>query len=75
MALRAAPLDDGAVVRLTSGGTFDPTFASGGVAGVASDNGDQIQLVAIALAPDGRIVVVGSRVGATSGVFVARFWP
>jgi uncharacterized delta-60 repeat protein len=55
--------DDFAVARLDSNGMLDETFASGGKATIAFDLADGVgndDVHAIALAPDGTIVIAGS---------------
>jgi uncharacterized delta-60 repeat protein len=68
-------LAQAAVLRFTSSGALDPTFGGTGIvplhpASTAS------QATAIAIQPDGRIVVAGHvRQGAVERFFVARVWP
>jgi len=57
---------DIAVARYTASGVLDPTFGSGGIT-LTDVNGDQNGAEAVALQPDGRIVVVGF----SGGDFVA----
>ncbi|HJP66051.1 MAG TPA: delta-60 repeat domain-containing protein, partial [Actinomycetota bacterium] len=59
---------DIAVVRYTSSGTLDPTFGSGGKTTTDFGNTDEVGS-AIALQPDGKIVVVGN----TGGFFSHDF--
>ncbi len=67
--------EEGAVIRLAPGGTPDTGFPASGIAALDDPAGDDIELTSIALAPDGRIVVAGRRVGTSPAVIVARYWP
>jgi uncharacterized delta-60 repeat protein len=55
--------DDLAVVRLEPDGSADATFASGGIATVALSDSGKEHATAMALLPDGGMVVVGSSYG------------
>jgi uncharacterized delta-60 repeat protein len=63
--------DDAGVARLNADGTLDTSFGSGGKARV--DFGGQDQAAALALQPDGKLVVVGStRTGSVTDIAAAR---
>jgi uncharacterized delta-60 repeat protein len=67
---------DVAVLRYTAAGALDPSFGSGGrVTTDVAGGADQIE--AVALQPDGKIVVVGYswRAGAASDVALVRYQP
>jgi uncharacterized delta-60 repeat protein len=65
------------VTRFDPSGVPDTHFGKGGggVVSLDDDGGDDMEFVAIGLAPDGRIVVAGARLGSMPGVIVARYWP
>jgi uncharacterized delta-60 repeat protein len=68
-------LSQAAVLRFTSAGALDTTF---GPTGIVALHGPSIasQATAIAIQPDGRIVVTGYvRQNAVDRFFVARLWP
>ena len=63
----------GVVVRYNSDGTIDPTFGDGGVAWHFADPGTIFSVDAIAIQPDGKILVGGYRNDSyTTQMFVAR---
>jgi uncharacterized delta-60 repeat protein len=61
--------DGFAVARLTSSGALDPTFGFGGKATVNFGGVDEAR--AIALQPDGKVVLAGRRTDANGGDFAA----
>ena len=72
---RSAELD-----RVLVGGGFDPTFGGGQVQLVpnGSPPAFYLNLRAVAVQPDGRILIAGSRTDTTSSTtvpVVGRFWP
>jgi uncharacterized delta-60 repeat protein len=58
------------IMRFTGTGTLDTTFGPTGSIGHPTVG---VRLVALAIQPDGRIVVAGTRQG--NGVTAARLWP
>jgi hypothetical protein len=61
-------------MRFLPGGTLDTSFGTGGV--VRTSFTDQDDLFAVAVQPDGRIVVAGGGVVAgQSRIIVARYLP
>jgi uncharacterized delta-60 repeat protein len=65
---------DLALARYEPDGSLDPSFGSGGI--VTTDVGGEDQALAVALMPDGRIVVAGSSFGEAGGDFaLARYNP
>lgn len=65
---------DRILARYLGDGTLDPTFGSGGEVTVAFDGGSSDEVQAVAVQPDGDIVVGGfTRVGAGLDFAVARF--
>jgi uncharacterized delta-60 repeat protein len=64
------------IFRFTSGGLLDDTFGDNGVV-VTSFGTEQMNVEALAIQPDGRIVVAGILFtsGTTYNLFIARYWP
>jgi len=58
------------VVRLTSAGTLDPSFGQGGF--VKGVTGGYETVNAVAVQPDGKVLVAGARAGTPTQLFVAR---
>ncbi len=68
----AYPGDDVLLLRLTSAGTLDPTFGTGGI--VKTDLGSTSENArALVAKPDGRLVVTGPSVQNNTKTFVARY--
>ena len=62
------------VTRYLPNGTLDTTFGNGGVFSVeVGGNGYQTNFMDVAIAPDGRIVVVGTN--ENTGIYITRIWP
>ncbi|MFO1314090.1 MAG: Ig-like domain repeat protein [Burkholderiales bacterium] len=73
--IAGASLDGAVLVRLDAKGALDPGFGAGGIAAVPLGTGDA-QATALAVQPDGRILVVGSTYTEYHEhglVFLARF--
>ena len=70
----AAPTRDAVLVRLTPAGSLDASFGAGGVARADFDLGDDAGS-AVAVRPDGRVVVAGSATpaGGTTRFALAQF--
>ncbi|MEA2330078.1 MAG: hypothetical protein QOH58_216 [Thermoleophilaceae bacterium] len=64
---------DGTVIRLNADGTLDPTFDGDGK--VTLDTGGEDNLSAVALQPDGKILVAGDSTGAEQDAVVFRLNP
>lgn len=58
--------------RLLAAGTLDPTFGNAGRVNHAVDFPDDDQATAVAVQGDGKFIVAGEAIGATSGSFMAR---
>src|SRR6476661_10025693 len=64
------------LVRYDLNGNIDPTFGNAGFVSTTVDAGADHRSPAVAIQPDGKIVVVGSTLnGATSQRFIARYLP
>ncbi len=62
------------VSRYLPNGTLDTTFGNAGVFSVeVGGNGFQTNFMDVAIAPDGRIVVVGTN--ENTGIYITRIWP
>gem|GEM_PF-664858 len=59
-----------AAVRLTALGALDPTFGAGGAVTLAAGTGDA-GATAVAVQPDGRVVLVGTAVNGAAGLDLA----
>ena len=62
------------VARYLPNGTLDSSFGTGGVFSVeVGGNGFQTNFYDVTVAPDGRIVVVGTN--ENTGIYITRIWP
>ena len=68
---------DFGVVRLTSAGSLDPSFGTGGLASTTFPNSNQPTANGLALQSDGRIVAAGGELNPSNGsdFLVARYLP